>query len=68
MTALLGELASIYLSHEDRGVRTLAIAALAFEREGFGVNKPGAWRRLYTTMPGYCREFGWRACFLGGGE
>lgn len=41
---------------------------LPFEREGFGVNKPGAWFRLYTTMQGYCREFGWRACFLGGGE
>jgi hypothetical protein len=43
---------------------------LPFEREGWGVNAPGAWRRWYSTTGfwGYCRDFGWRACFLGGGE
>lgn len=41
---------------------------LPFEREGFGVNKPAAWRRLYGAAWGYYRDFGWRACFLGGGE
>ena len=41
---------------------------LPFEKYGFGVDTPGAWRRLYDTFGGYCREFGWRACFLGGGE
>lgn len=40
---------------------------LPFEREGFGVNKPGAWRRLYGRAWGYYRDFGWRSAFLGGG-
>ena len=34
----------------------------------FGVNIPGAWRRLYGDLPwGYYRDFGWRSCFWGGG-
>jgi hypothetical protein len=41
---------------------------LPFEREGYGVNAPLAWRRWYATLGGYCRDFGWRACFMGGGE
>jgi len=41
--------------------------ALSFEREGYGVNKPLAWRRLYGHAWGYWRDFGWRACFIGGG-
>lgn len=41
---------------------------LKFEVEGFIVDHPSAWRRLYSSMQGYCKEFGWRACFLGGGE
>ncbi len=40
---------------------------LLFEGNGFGVNRPGAWRRLYATLPGYCRAFGWRGVLLGGG-
>lgn len=41
---------------------------LPFELEGFGVNKPGAWARLYGGVcRGYFRDFGWRAAFLGGG-
>lgn len=41
---------------------------LPFEREGYGVNKPDAWRRLYGSYWGYARDFGWRACFRGSGE
>lgn len=41
---------------------------LLFEQEGYIPDRPGAWFRWYTTMQGYCREFGWRAIFLGGGE
>ena len=40
---------------------------LPFELEGFGINKPLAWRRLYGQVWGYYRDFGWRACFYGGG-
>jgi hypothetical protein len=41
---------------------------LSFEAEGYGVNIPGAWRRLYGENPwGYYRDFGWRAIFWGGG-
>jgi len=60
----------VALNREERGTsahqttRTL----LSFEREGYGVNYPGAWRRLYGEAWGYYRDFGWRACFLGGGE
>lgn len=50
-----------------RDIERVLRHGLPFERQSYGVNKPGAWRRLYTTLPGYCREFGWRACFLGGG-
>ena len=50
-----------------RGAMT-NLPMLPFERNGYGVNVPGAWLRLYATVPGYCREFGWRACFFGGGE
>lgn len=49
-------------AREENGRR-----GLEFERQGFGVNVPGAWLRLYATLPGYCREFGWRASFLGAG-
>jgi hypothetical protein len=38
---------------------------LPFEREGFGVNVSGAWRRLYGQSWGYIRDFGWRAVFRG---
>lgn len=41
---------------------------LPFEQQGWGVNKPDAWRRLYGSYWGYVRDFGWRACFRGGGE
>jgi hypothetical protein len=47
--------------------RTSYPRLLPFEQEGFGVNKPAAWLRWYTTLSGYCREFGWRGAFLGGG-
>ncbi len=40
---------------------------LPFENQGFGVNEPFAWRRLYGEGWGYYRDFGWRAVFLGGG-
>ncbi len=40
---------------------------LEFEKNGYGVNESLAWFRLYNTIPGYCREFGWRACFMGSG-
>lgn len=40
---------------------------LPFEQEKFGVNFPGAWRRLYGDFWGYARDFGWRSVFLGGG-
>lgn len=39
---------------------------LEFERHHFIPDHPGAWRRWYVTIQGYCREFGWRAVFLGG--
>jgi len=45
-----------------------ARVALPFEQERYGVNEPLAWRRLYSTLGGYCRDFGWRASFIGGGE
>lgn len=42
---------------------------LPFERNGYGVNEPAAWSRLYGGVcAGYFRDFGWRAAFLGGGE
>jgi hypothetical protein len=41
--------------------------SLPFEIGDYGVNKPGAWRRLYGQVWGYYRDFGWRACFWGGG-
>jgi hypothetical protein len=40
---------------------------LAFELNGCGVNRPGAWRRLYGEVWGYYQSFGWRAAFWGGG-
>jgi hypothetical protein len=41
---------------------------LPFELDGFGVNEPAAWSRLYSGLSfGYYRDFGWRAAFLGGG-
>lgn len=45
------------------------VPMLPFERNGYGVNVPGAWSRLYGGLClGYYRDFGWRAVFLGGGE
>lgn len=56
------------LAMNDSVATTRPIRGLPFELEGFGVNRPGAWRRLYGEAWGYYRDFGWRACFLGGGE
>ena len=55
-------------TEDDDNEATDLVAPLPFEHEGYGVNVPGAWMRLYSTMQGYCGEFGWRAAFMGGGE
>ncbi len=57
-----------YAFTRSRTYRVRPALGYQFEQQGFGINKPGAWMRWYATMQGYCREFGWRACFLGGGE